>query len=288
MSSRAAAAGAVAALAAIAVAGCGSSQQSTGSASAGGTKSAFPDPTRVDNRFLPLRPGMAYHLRGRARADNDRLVPHDVVFQVTDVTKKIDGVDSVVVFDRDYYTGRLGESELAFFAQDRAGNVWADGEYPEEYSPRGKLDGAPSTWIAGVGRTRAGINMKAHPRTGTTSYLQGFAPSINFADRGKVFRLGARTCVAAGCYRDVLVTEEWSPVDKGAHQLKYYAPGVGNIKVGFKGHDKDAETLQLVEATRMSNAEMAQVRRLVLEQDRRGYRVSPNIYGRTPHAKPAE
>ena len=50
--------------------------------------------------------------------------PHRVTFIVTDLTKVINGVRTVVVWDRDVSNGQLVESELAFFAQDNVGRVW--------------------------------------------------------------------------------------------------------------------------------------------------------------------
>ena len=41
---------------------------------------------------------------------------------VTDLSKVIDGVRTLVIWERDYTAGQLSEPELAFFAQDNAGN----------------------------------------------------------------------------------------------------------------------------------------------------------------------
>ena len=73
---------------------------------------------------------------------------HRVVFTVTDIAKEIDGVRSLVVWDRDFQDGALVEAELSFWAQDDDGNVWNMGEYPEEWED-GELAGAPSTWLTG-------------------------------------------------------------------------------------------------------------------------------------------
>src|SRR3990172_8703581 len=108
----------------------------------------FSNPTVINNQWLPLVPGTQLILEGTAnRGGGGRR--HRVVFTVTDLTKVINGVRSVVVWDRDINNGRLAERELAFFAQDNDGNVWNLGEYPEEFNGRGKFLGAPSTWIAG-------------------------------------------------------------------------------------------------------------------------------------------
>ncbi|HEV3399258.1 MAG TPA: response regulator transcription factor, partial [Actinomycetes bacterium] len=59
------------------------------------------------------------------------------------------------------------------------------------------------------------------------------------------------TCVAVGCYKDVLVTDEFALDEPEARQLKYYAPGVGNVRVGWMGRDEEQEVLSLVTLTRL-------------------------------------
>jgi hypothetical protein len=244
----------------------------------------FSDPLRIDNAWSPLQPGMRFVYEGRADRGGGRL-PHRVVFTVTDLTKVIDGVRSVVLWDRDFNGGRLREGELAFHAQDDDGNVWNLGEYPEEYEG-GRVVGAPDTWISGIAEARAGVLMRRLPQPGTSSYLQGWAPGIGFGDRARVHRTGARDCVPAGCFRDVLVTDETNPLEPAdGHQRKSYAQGVGNIRAAPVG-GREKEVLVLTEVVRLSRAEMAAVRREALRLDRRAYRVSRGVYGRTPPAQP--
>jgi hypothetical protein len=96
-------------------------------------RSNFPAAARVDNPWYPLVPGTQYLLEGRANRGEGRQ-PHRVIFTVTDLTKVIDGVRPVVIWDRDINEGQLEESELAFQAQDNDGNVWLHGEYPERWT----------------------------------------------------------------------------------------------------------------------------------------------------------
>ena len=261
---------------------CGRQQssQSSGEQEFGGGKQSgvFTHPTQVNNRFWPLRRGTEYIYTGSEDVDGRR-VSHSDVFVVTDLVKPIDGVRTVVIWDRDFASGRLQEGELAFQAQDDAGNVWLFGEYPEEYDA-GKLTGAPDTWLAGLAHAKRGILMYSTPRTGMRSYLQGWAPAVGFADHAKVYRTGERNCVPVGCYRDVLQTTEWSPDDPRARQLKYYAPGIGNIRVGFSG-DPQREVLVLRHLKHLSPTALAAVDAQALAIDRRGYRVNKRIYGRT-------
>jgi hypothetical protein len=243
----------------------------------------FPDIPNIDNKWLPLLPGTNSVLEGTAVGDDGLMHAHRVVTTVTDLVKVIDGVRTVVVFDRDYDDGALAESELAFEAQDVGGTVWNVGEYPEEYDNR-KLVGAPSTWIAGIAQAQAGVGMLANPRVGSRSYLQGVAPAVDFKDCAKVARTGQRTCVPVGCFDNVLVVDEWAPLDpEGGHQLKYYAPGVGTIRVDAAG-GTTPEVLELVELTKLGSGAMARIRNEALKQDRRGYQVSPDVYGQTPPA----
>ncbi|MGH7512872.1 MAG: hypothetical protein ACREOQ_08115 [Gemmatimonadales bacterium] len=238
----------------------------------------FSHPARVDNRFLPMVPGTQLILEGQAnRGAGER--PHRVVFTVTDLTKRINGVRAVVIWDRDIDQGQLTESELAFFAQDDGGNVWNVGEYPEEYED-GKFAGAPSTWIAGVARAKAGLHMRGHPGLDRPRYLQGSSPGIDFLDCAKVVSRELRICVPGKCYEHVLVTDENSPLDpESGHQRKFHAPGVGIIKVAAVG-DPEAETLALVKIVRLNPRELEEVSERVLQLERRAYRIS-EVYRQT-------
>ena len=125
----------------------------------------FSNPTTIDNPWQSLQPGMQFTYRGRT-IEGTEAVGHRLVSTVTDLTKTIDGVRTVVVWDRDFSAGELVEAEIAFFAQDDAGNVWELGEHPEAYED-GKIVESP-TWIQGIDRAQAGISMKAAPRAGNS------------------------------------------------------------------------------------------------------------------------
>jgi hypothetical protein len=267
------------ALAVIAISGCGDNGSNKGEQK--GSAGKFGSPTRIGNPFLPLHPGTKFVLVGKIKEGGKR-VPHRVEFLVTDLTKVVHGVRTRVVWDRDYDNGRLVEGELAFFAQDDAGNVWSYGEYPEEWEGR-KLAGAPSTWIPGVQGAKPGIMMKGAPRAGTPEYSQGLAPAIDFRDRARVKATGQRTCVPTGCYSGVLVTEERSPDEPNARQLKYYAPTVGNVRVGFTGEGQD-EGLVLQRVVQLTAAERKRAAAGALALDRRAYCIARKVYGATPRA----
>lgn len=242
----------------------------------------FSNSTQIDNKWMPMKPGTRYTYEGTTIQDDGTAVPHRVVINVTDMTKVIGGVRSVVTWDLDYSDGELVEAELAFFAQDNDGTVWRMGEYPEEYED-GKFVAAP-TWIAGIEDAKAGIAMRARPQTGTPSYSQGWGPGVGFTDRGMVYQTGRKTCVPVDCYEDVLVIAESSEEEgTDAQQLKYFARGVGNVRVGWKGAgEKTKETLELVEIVRLSPEDLAKVRAKALELEKHAYEISKNVYAKTP------
>jgi hypothetical protein len=59
------------------------------------------------------------------------------------------------------------------------------GEYPEEYED-GRFKTAESTWFSGLEGAKPGGLMRANPRPGTPSCMQGVARRIEFQDRAKV------------------------------------------------------------------------------------------------------
>jgi hypothetical protein len=193
-------------------------------------------------------------------------------------------VRNVVVWDRDYTDGELVEAELAFFAQDDDGNVWHTGEYPEEYEG-GKVAGAPA-WIAGVKGAKAGVEMKAQPRLGAPGYAQGYAPPpVDWTDHAQVYRTGRKICVPVRCFDNVLITREYNPDEPGFSQLKYYAPGIGNIMVGWIGKDPDRESARLVQLVHLGPSALAKARAAAMALDARAYRTRPAVYGGTPPAE---
>ncbi|MGH7526942.1 MAG: hypothetical protein ACREMX_09585 [Gemmatimonadales bacterium] len=241
---------------------------------------------QIDNPWMPLKPGTRLVYEGTTIEDDGTAVPHRVEIHVTDLTKVIGGLRTVVTWDLDYSDGELVEAELAFFAQDTSGTVWRMGEYPEEYEGD-KFVAAPA-WIHGFEDARAGIMMQAKPQPGTPSYAQGWAPAVGWTDRGQVDQLGQKICVPVTCYEDVLVIAETSAQEPDAQQLKYYARGVGNVRVGWRGAgEKTKETLELARIEQLDAKGLAEVRAKALEMEKGAYQRSTAVYAHTPPAAPA-
>lgn len=289
-------------LASAALGACGEDDETTtpsGAAAAGSKASTatekdydpkgnFSQPTKVDNKWHPLVAGTQFVFEGRSNRGLGRL-PHRVIFTVTGLTKKIDGVDTVVLFDRDINRDKLLEAEITFFAQDDDGNVWNFGEYPEEYAEDGSFDGAPSTWLSGVQGAQAGILMRGDPRPRTSSYLQGSAPAIGFGDTAKVLKYTKRECVPVGCHDNVLVVDETNPLEpEDGHQLKYYAKDLGNISVAPGKGGTEREILELVKVQKLRPATLEKLHQEALRLDKRAYKTVKKVWGGSEPARLAE
>jgi hypothetical protein len=239
---------------------------------------AFPAEPAIDNTFFPLAPGTRWVLEGTSAT-----LPHRVTFVVTDLTKVIAGVRTRVVWDVDVTDGSVVEAELAFFAQDAAGNVWTLGEYPEEYQG-GTFLTAANTWIQGIADAQAGILLPGSPTLSTPEWLQGSVPSIGFEDCAVVNAVNqSPPPVPAGAFTGVLVVHERSPAEPGLIQVKSYAPSSGLIRIDAL-NDPDGETLELVERSALDPAALQAARDAALALDAAGYQRSA-IYAQTPRAE---
>lgn len=243
----------------------------------------FPQPTQFNNRYFPLVPGTQYVYDGRSDRDGTGLRPARVVFTVTDATKVVNGVRSRVIWDQDYFDGEFVENEIHFFAADRAGNVWSMGEHPEELEG-GVFAAATSTWLSGIQGAHAGIHVQGSPKAGGAPYVQGIAPAVGFFNAARVLSLSQFTCVPYGCFTNVLLTNEFSPDEPGAGSaLKYYAPGVGSVRVEPSG-SPELESLKLTSFRPLSATARAQANAEALRLDKHAYVVVPEVYSGSPPA----
>ena len=154
-------------------------------------------------------PGTRFTWKGHA-LDEGELIKSRVVFTVTDLTKVIDGVETVVAWDRDYTDGALEEAELAFFAQDDDGNVWHFGEYPEEYDGK-KLVKTP-VWLAGLARgSDRHLDAGGSAAWARPSYAQGWGRRSGWNDRARWIRSASTTA-----FRSTATPTCWSSTSSTA------------------------------------------------------------------------
>ncbi len=180
----------------------------------------FHHPLDITNPYMPLTAGTTFIYEGTTDGQ-----PTRDTFVVTNETKVVDGITTRVIHDTAYVNGVRSEFTDDWFAQDDEGNVWYFGEATTEVGPPVSHEGS---WQAGKKGARPGIIMEAHPKVGD-AYQQEFATGVA-EDQAEVLKLTASICVPYGCFKHELKTKEFSPLEPGVVENKYYAPGIGEIK----------------------------------------------------------
>jgi hypothetical protein len=179
--------------------------------------------TEIDNPYFPLPVGARWVVRV---TDQEGDVQRQVM-TVTDQTKRIaNGVTARVVSDIVSEGGKPVEITKDWYAQDSDGNVWYFGEDTAEIKPNGERDTSGS-FEAGVDGADAGVAMLAHPEAGMTyreEYYKGHAE-----DRSRVLALDQQAEVPFGHFTDVLLTEDYTPIEPDVLELKFYAKGIGQV-----------------------------------------------------------
>jgi len=138
--------------------------------------------------------------------------------------------------------GVLAEDTLDWFAQDKGGNVWYFGEDTKELDANGNVISTEGSWQAGVNGAQPGIVMEADPHVGDT-YQQEFSVGVA-EDMATVVALNKTVNVPFGSFKDCLETSEFTPLEPGTIDHKFYAQGVGLVQsVALRG---GRERLELV------------------------------------------
>ena len=181
--------------------------------------------TEIDNRYWPMAVGSRWTYEEVDATTGEKLT---VVVTVTDRTKAIaNGVEARVV--RDVVTDANGDPvEVTddYYAQDADGNVWYLGEDTAEYE-NGKVVSRAGSFEAGADGAEAGVIMPADPEPQLAyrqEYYEGEAE-----DRAVVLATDQKVEVAAGRYRDALLTNDLNPLEPAVSELKLYAPGIGPV-----------------------------------------------------------
>jgi hypothetical protein len=175
----------------------------------------------IDNQYFPQTPGKTYVYEGPT---SQGYIQNTTT--VTSNTKVIDGVTTVEVHDSVFTDSALTEDTLDWYAQDLQGNVWYFGEDSDELID-GRVSSLGGSWTGGVNGAKPGIVMLAQPAVGNF-YRQEFL--LNTAeDSAGVIALDQTVTVPAGTFQHCVETEEFTGLEPGALEHKYYAPGVGTV-----------------------------------------------------------
>jgi hypothetical protein len=173
--------------------------------------------TTIDNEYFPMKPGTTFIYEGGTERGEMTVTPD---------TKKVMGVECVVVDHKEWDGDELIERTYDWYAQDDKGTVWYFGEDTKEYK-NGEVVSTKGSWEAGVDGAEPGIIMQADPKVGKF-YHQEYYPG-EAMDMARVLSRKASVTVPYGTFDEVLETKEWTPLQPGLSEKKYYVRGIGPL-----------------------------------------------------------
>jgi hypothetical protein len=154
----------------------------------------------------------------------------ELVITVLDATRKVDGVETRIVEERETSGGQLAEVSRNYFAISKtSGDVYYFGEEVDIYKD-GKITSHEGAWESGVKGAKFGLAMPGDPKVGMR-YYQEVAPGVAM-DRAEVVSITEVVEVPAGRFEKCLKTLETTPLEPDTKESKYYAPGIGLIRDG--------------------------------------------------------
>ncbi len=174
------------------------------------------------NPYFILEPNYVLTLEGKDEGKNAQLI-----ITVLDQTRKIDGVETRAVEERESKEGKPVEVSLNFFAiSKKTGNVYYFGEETTKYKDGKPVAGkASDSWLSGVDGATYGMMMPAKPTVGLKFYQE--RDPKRAMDRAEIKSLSEKVEVPAGKFEKCLKVEETTPLEKGEKEYKLYAEGVG-------------------------------------------------------------
>ena len=177
--------------------------------------------TTGSNPYFILEPGFQAVFEG----GSERLV-----ITVLDDIKRVDGVDTRVVEERETKDGHLVEVSRNYFALSRRTNaVFYFGEDVDMYE-KDKIVSHEGAWLSGAGGAKFGLMMPGTILLGAR-YYQEIAPKIAM-DRAEIVSMTDTVKTPAGEFRGCIRMEETTPLEPGVREAKYYARGIGLVQDG--------------------------------------------------------
>ena len=190
--------------------------------------------TTIDNQYWPLRVGatFAYMAETEDGCEYNKLT-------ITGDTEVVDGYTTLAVRDQeweseecDVETATLAEDTLDFYAMEiLTQNVWYFGEDTWAIDEESEFCTDDGAWLAGEDEAEAGIVMLGSPSSGDR-YRQEYWED-EAEDWGAVLRLNAKVSIDYGDFAACLMTREWTPLEPGEIEHKFYCPEEGNPGPGL-------------------------------------------------------
>ncbi len=189
----------------------------------------------INNPFMPLTVGSTFTFTAQTSEGTER-----GEVEVLQQTKVVMGITCTVVRDKVYLNDDPIEDTHDYYAQDKDGNVWYFGEDVDNYV-NGVVDNHYGSWEAGKDGAEPGIIMLGNPVVGLQYRQEHYIGEAE--DQGEVAGNNESVSGAAGSFTGCLTIRETNPLDPNFLEYKYYARGIGLVKIEKIGTPVEVEEL---------------------------------------------
>ena len=206
----------------------------------------FGNPLNIDNAFFPFQPGGRKVFTGSDHGTETAAIDY---YLTATRTFKLNGkkVACRILVEEAYEGAELVERSFNYFAQADDGTVYYFGEVVDNYE-NGVIVHHNGSWLVGgathpsdppgIGNApKPAVFMPAKPELGDVFKPEDLFPIVD--ETAEVVGVDLDVLVPAGKYNGAIAVEESTRLALGT-ELKWYAPGVGVVKVQTQG-----ETLRL-------------------------------------------
>ncbi len=213
----------------------------------------FVDPLQIGisidpNPWFPLVQGNVWVYEGTFEEDGEEIT-ETITVTVTDQVKVIEGITCLVVMDVAEVDGRVIESTADWYAQDVSGNLWYCGEISRNFETfAGDVPEDPElvdlegSWKSGREDAQAGILFPAEPVVGDI-----LRQELAWTDAEDVIEIlsleGDESTAVAVCNGACLVTRDFTPLEPGVNENKYFVSGIGLIVETIPDEDQRIELI---------------------------------------------
>jgi hypothetical protein len=206
----------------------------------------FGNPLNINNLFFPFQPGRLKVYEGSDHGTKTRVIDS---YLTTTRTFSLNGQNMAcrILVEEAIEDGILVERSFNYFAQADDGTVYYFGEVVDNYED-GVIVNHDGSWLVGgatlpsdpVGIGNAptpAVFMPANPELGDVFKPEDLFPIVD--ETALIVGVDQDVLVPAGKFDDAIKVEESTRLAPGT-EIKWYAPGIGVVKVQAKG-----ETLRL-------------------------------------------
>lgn len=190
--------------------------------------------TIITNPYFPLPMGMSYAYRGETEdgceynkvtvTTNTKMVTIEANVYTTLIVRDQAWEDedceygdvALIEDTEDYYGLDVNTGNVVYFGE----KTWAVTDESNECSDNGSWEAGQPVSDPEVDPAQPGIVMLGNPQPGER-YMQEFLADVA-EDWGAVQRLNAKVSIDSGEFTGCLMTREWSPLERGSIEHKFY------------------------------------------------------------------